>query len=385
VYACDIMEDREPGCARRNERVPAGRFVEADDQEFGLSVYMVCLTATMQRQTLTLRRFINIHLSPSDLDTTIARKQTIMHLLPPRRFPSARAIIFSQYFRGSRSTNWTSSPYIENDVHLLPRYIVNDVDDLFLWAIIGREQEVQSHVFISPPSSGFARVTGGPRIIPFMTTRPGLIRSIHLGSWTPKVHDPKLVAMAFCTCLAMASYAGGLWGDVRELEEETSPGRTALSVMSGTDDLAVRTCIENVSSSHTVGTKLTSPIQYSTAISTNSNLVLIPLDFQYKLGWEHVSQATNVDNLETAIDAANVFLPLKDPYRDACASVHESDITSHSSSSKIPPIKIKQQQYPTFTLALRSVDGGRLEVRVDADDDGFGPGKSFFLIDIEDL
>jgi hypothetical protein len=137
---------------------------------------------------------------------------------------------------------------------------------------------------------------------------------------------------------------------------------------------------------------LTSPIQYSTAISTNSNVVLIPLEFQYKLGWEHVSQATNVDNLETAIDAANVFLPLKDPYRAACEAVSTS---ANTQSPKIPPIKIKQQQYPTFTLALRSVDGGRLEVRVDADedgegdgggsDDGFGPGKSFFLIDMEDL
>jgi hypothetical protein len=123
--------------------------------------------------------------------------------------------------------------------------------------------------------------------------------------------------------------------------------------------------------------------------------VLVPLEFQYKLGWEHVSQATNVDNLETAIEAANAFLPLKDPYREACAAVSSSAVTSQNSTPKIPPIKIKQQQYPTFTLALRSAEGGRLEVRVDADedgegdegdsDDGFGPGKSFFLIDVEDL
>lgn len=119
------------------------------------------------------------------------------------------------------------------------------------------------------------------------------------------------------------------------------------------------------------------------------------MEFQYKLGWEHVSQATNTDNLETAIEAADVFLLLKDPYRDACATVSSSAITSHDTSPKIPPIKIKQQQYPTFTLALRSADGGKLEVRVDADedgegdeedsDDGFGPGKSFFLIDVDDL
>lgn len=200
-----------------------------------------------QRQVLTSHRFLDIHLSPSDLDTTIARKETIMHLQLSRRFPSARAIIFNQYFRGSRAVNWTSSPYIENDVHLLPRYHANDVDDLFLWAIVGREQEVQSHVFISPPSSGFARVTDGPRIIPFTTKRRGMVRSIHLGSWTPKVHDPKVVAAAFCTCLAMASYAGGLWSNERGEEDDTAPGRTAVSVMSGTDDLAVQTCIENVS------------------------------------------------------------------------------------------------------------------------------------------
>jgi hypothetical protein len=115
------------------------------------------------------------------------------------------------------------------------------------------------------------------------------------------------------------------------------------------------------------------------------------------LNREHVSQVSDTDNLDTAIDAARVFILLKNSYRDAC-DAFSSSITAKR-QPKIPPIKIRQTLNPTFSLALRPViekgAGTRLEVRVDADegaeddgwesDDGFGPGRSFFLIDVEDL
>lgn len=107
---------------------------------------------------------------------------------------------------------------------------------------------------------------------------------------------------------------------------------------------------------------------------------------------------SDTDNLDTGIEAARVFIFLKNSYRDACAALSSSAIAVKR-RPKIPPIKIRQQLNPAFSLALRAVFekdvGTRLEVRVDAaeggdddeweSDDGFGPGKSFFLLDVEDL
>jgi hypothetical protein len=168
-----------------------------------------------------------------------------MHLLPPGRFPASRAVIYSQHSRGSKY----ASPYTDNDIHILPSYDVNTTHDLYLYAIIsGPNPEIGSHIFINTPSSAFFRPSVGRKIIPYTPLRPAAIRSIYLTSWVPEVHNSDLLATVFGTCLAIASYAGGLWGTdkKRVLKREASPGRTTILVNCGPDTVTVQKCFSKV-------------------------------------------------------------------------------------------------------------------------------------------
>jgi hypothetical protein len=85
--------------------------------------------------------------------------------------------------------------------------------------------------------------------------------------------------------------------------------------------------------------------QLSEALSTDRHLVLFPLRFIHWLDRTDSSRARgfNNDNLESAIQAAQVLLHLRSAYQRACTGM---------SGKKVPGLMIIQEEFPRYQLVL---------------------------------
>lgn len=264
-------------------------------------------------------------------------------------FPELAALVLNQHLNDSRKP----APWSQSEAFLKRNYRVDSIHDILLWAVINSVHEDDPHsVFVTPPSSPF-RNAGGSCVIPFIPKNRSLIRSVTLRSRIANKHLSEAFVAAFGTCLNLASYSflGGHQNTDDRVKTPTSVETDLLhpiklGVNAGNDCKVLQKCLEVVSSSTLLSDSaaITDVSQFSDAILSHQPLVLFPLKIIYWLESTDSSRNSVTDNLKSAIEAAQVLLPLKFTYRAACKGM---------AGENVPGLEIHQQTLPKYRFKLK--------------------------------